>query len=69
MKKRDFIKIGGLATGVLLTGCTGSPADFSARRTRSASAGNNGLKLSFKPYELQLRHVFTVAANSRTTTH
>jgi L-alanine-DL-glutamate epimerase-like enolase superfamily enzyme len=68
MKKRDFIKIGGLATGVLLTGCTGSPADFSARKTRSANAGGTGLKLSFKPYELQLRHVFTVAASSRTTT-
>ena len=68
MKKRDFIKIGGLATGVLLTGCTGSPVDFSARKTRSASAGGAGLKLSFRPYELQLRHVFTVAANSRTTT-
>ena len=68
MKKRDFIKIGGLATGVLLTGCTGSTADFSAKKTRSAGAGGAGLKLSFSPYELQLRHVFTVAANSRTTT-
>ena len=27
-----------------------------------------GLKLTFKPYELQLRHVFTIASNSRTTT-
>jgi L-alanine-DL-glutamate epimerase-like enolase superfamily enzyme len=68
MKKRDFIKIGGLATGALLTGCTGSPADMSAKKARSASAGGTGLKLSFRPYELQLRHVFTVAANSRTTT-
>ena len=68
MKKRDFIKIGGLATGVLLTGCTGSTADMSTKKRRSASAGGTGLKLSFRPYELQLRHVFTVAANSRTTT-
>ena len=28
----------------------------------------NGLKLTFRPYELQLRHVFTIASNSRTTT-
>jgi len=68
MKKRDFIKIGGLATGVLLTGCQGSTADMSAGGIRTGKAGGTGLKLSFKPYELQLKHVFTVAANSRTTT-
>lgn len=27
-----------------------------------------GLKLSFEPFELKLRHVFTIASNSRTTT-
>ena len=27
-----------------------------------------GLKFTFKPYELQLKHVFTIASNSRTTT-
>ncbi|TFH25196.1 MAG: dipeptide epimerase, partial [Bacteroidia bacterium] len=26
------------------------------------------MKLSFRPYELQLRHTFTVAGNSRNTT-
>ncbi len=68
MKKRDFIKIGGLATGALLTGCSASTTDMSAKQTNSAKKSNAGLKLSFRPYELQLRHVFTVAANSRTTT-
>ncbi len=68
MKKRDFIKIGGLATGVLLTGCTGIAADNTIKKTRSVSKGGTGLKLRFRPYELQLRHVFTVAANSRTAT-
>ncbi len=29
---------------------------------------SNKLKLNYKPYTLELRHVFTVAANSRTTT-
>ncbi|MCK7533269.1 MAG: hypothetical protein MZV63_20680 [Marinilabiliales bacterium] len=33
-----------------------------------AEKGSGVLKLSFRPYELQLRHVFTVATNSRTTT-
>lgn len=41
---------------------------MSAKQTNSAKKSSAGLKLSFKPYELQLRHVFTVAANSRTTT-
>ncbi len=68
MKKRDFIKIGGLATGALLTGCSASPTDMSAKQTNSVKKSNVGLKLSFRSYELQLRHVFTVAANSRTTT-
>jgi len=68
MKKRDFIKIGGLATGALLTGCSASPTDMSAKQTNSVKKSNVGLKLNFRPYELQLRHVFTVAANSRTTT-
>ena len=27
-----------------------------------------GLKLTFRPYELQLKHVFTIALNSRKTT-
>ena len=27
-----------------------------------------GLKLTFRPYELQLKHTFTIASNSRTTT-
>jgi L-alanine-DL-glutamate epimerase-like enolase superfamily enzyme len=30
--------------------------------------GSGVLKLSYRPYELQLKHVFTVATNSRTTT-
>jgi L-alanine-DL-glutamate epimerase-like enolase superfamily enzyme len=68
MKKRDFIKIGGLATGALLAGCSASTTYMSAKQTNSAKKSSAGLKLSFRPYELQLRHVFTVAANSRTTT-
>jgi L-alanine-DL-glutamate epimerase-like enolase superfamily enzyme len=32
------------------------------------SVQNSGIKLRFKPYELHLKHVFTLASNSRTTT-
>jgi L-alanine-DL-glutamate epimerase-like enolase superfamily enzyme len=43
----------------------GKPALFSVNRTVGRNAK---MKLSFQPYELQLRHVFTVATYSRTTT-
>jgi L-alanine-DL-glutamate epimerase-like enolase superfamily enzyme len=68
MKKRDFIKIGGLATGALLAGCTSSSDRMTAKKTSVRRNGGGVLKLSFRPYELQLKHVFTVATNSRITT-
>ncbi|NLE35125.1 MAG: dipeptide epimerase [Bacteroidales bacterium] len=68
MNKRDFIKIGGLAAGAVMVGCKTSPADQAAGKARAIKKGSGTLKLSYRPYELQLRHVFTVAASSRTTT-
>lgn len=76
MKRRDFIRTAGVAavgtgvlagTGSLLTGCSGgkakAPVPYSINPNGSAR-----MKLSFEPYELQLRHTFTVASYSRTTT-
>ncbi|MDF1561217.1 MAG: dipeptide epimerase [Bacteroidales bacterium] len=68
MKKRDFIKIGGLAAGALMVGCTSDASDGIVRKGSSVKKGSGVLKLSYRPYELQLKHVFTVATNSRTTT-
>lgn len=69
MNKRDFIKIGGIATGALIAGCNRSSSIMSAAGTKANVKGGSGkLKLSFRPFELQLKHVFTVASNSRTTT-
>lgn len=68
MKKRDFIKIGGLAAGAVIAGCTTSTADGTSAKAIGRKKGSGVLKLSYRPYELQLRHVFTVATNSRTTT-
>ena len=67
MKKRDFIKIGGLAAGAIITGCVSKGGNSVAGKP-AVGKRPAGLKLSFRPYELQLKHVFTVAANSRTTT-
>ena len=68
MKKRDFIKIGGLAAGAIIAGCKTSTSGVPAGRSVGAGKGSGTLNLSYRPYELQLRHVFTVATNSRTTT-
>jgi L-alanine-DL-glutamate epimerase-like enolase superfamily enzyme len=68
MKKRDFIKYGGLAAGAIITGCTTPAANESMGKRTGKTGGSSKLKLSFRPYELQLKHVFTVASNSRTTT-
>ena len=67
--RRNFLKsmgVASLATTLPLTACTSKngPAVPSA----PAVIGNGKMKLSFRPYELQLRHTFTVAGNSRDTT-
>ena len=71
MKRRDFLKTSGLLTagaftaGVGLTGCSSrQPQGFNFNRLGKG----DGLKLSFQPYELELRHVFTVSSYSRKTT-
>ena len=71
MKRRDFIKTTGLLTagaltaGSILSGCSsGKPERFNFSKLGSGA----GLKLSFEPYELALRHTFTVSSYSRKTT-
>jgi len=68
--RRQFLKtaaLGTLGTGMILDAALASekPTLFSVNRTVGRNAK---MKLSFRPYELQLRHVFTVATYSRTTT-
>ena len=71
MKRRDFLKtaavIGAAGLGSkALSGCstTGRPERFNFNRLGKG----DGLRLSFEPYELQLRHTFTVSSYSRKTT-
>ena len=74
MKRRDFIKtavVSSVAAGTLGTGIITScknesnkPSSFNFNKLGSTG----GLKLSFEPYELQLRHTFTVSSYSRKTT-
>ena len=61
--RRDFLKTTALAAaGVALVGCQSSPHSFNLVH------GDGKLHLKFFPYELHLRHTFTVASYSRTTT-
>lgn len=70
MKRREFIKTAGLVTaGAACTGlggCNREPASKGFNFNRLGTG--EGLRLSFEPYELQLRHTFTVSSYSRKTT-
>ncbi|MDO8550686.1 MAG: dipeptide epimerase, partial [Ignavibacteria bacterium] len=60
--RRNFLKTSGLLAGSALTSSY-TPNIFSNVKKRSGK-----MKLSFKPYTLELKHVFTIATSSRTTT-
>ncbi len=64
-KRRDFLKTTGIMVGSAIT------SSYSSNLLLQKSYGtkmNGKLKLSYKPYTLELKHVFTIATNSRTTT-
>ncbi len=63
--RRDFLKTTGLIAGTALL--TGHSNNLFANN-RITSMKDAKLKLSWKPYTLELRHVFTIAKNSRSTT-
>ena len=65
MDRRGFIKTAGLAAaGAAAASCGLGGGNSSATRGRSGGS----LKLRYFPYELQLRHTFTVSSFSRTVT-
>lgn len=64
-KRRDFLKTTGLLAGTL----TASKLSAAAlMQNLNGNKMNGRLKLSFRPYMLELKHVFTLASSSRTTT-
>ncbi len=63
--RRDFIR----TTGLLgIAGAVGLETLFAASEKWVVQNSKKGLKLSFLPYNLQLRHVFTLANSSRKNT-
>lgn len=74
MKRRDFLKKGALAAagaGLLGSGTTLVKGLDLTDDHKSVNFNVNGkarMHLSFEPYELKLKHVFTVSSFSRSTT-
>lgn len=74
MKRRDFLKKGALAAagaGLLGSGNTFAKGLELTDDHKSVNFNVNGkarMHLSFEPYELKLKHVFTVSSFSRSTT-
>lgn len=62
-KRREFLKTGGLITAASFTGISSNSFATNLIKSRGTK-----MKLTFKPYTLELKHVFTVAVSSRTTT-
>jgi L-Ala-D/L-Glu epimerase len=64
--RRNFLKYSGLAMGsIILPGSLPAAEPKSSDKKRGYGSH---MKLSYRPFELQLKHVFTIANNSRTTT-
>lgn len=60
----SLMLLGGLFAPVAINACSLSGSG----KNRSNRTASGSIRLSFKPYELQLRHAFTLATSSRTTT-
>jgi L-alanine-DL-glutamate epimerase-like enolase superfamily enzyme len=63
--RRNFIRTTGL---MAFAATAGVETLFASTATKSISHSKKGLQLSFLPYELKLRHVFTLANSSRKST-
>jgi len=63
--RRDFLKTSALAGASVLLPGEQAPKPSAARPGRPSAAR---MKLTYRPFTIQLRHVFTIAMSSRTTT-
>jgi len=63
--RRNFLRTTGLLT---LVGATGVETLFAVSNKKVVNTSKKGLSLSFIPYNLELRHVFTIANSSRKST-
>ncbi len=67
--RRNFLKTSGLIAGsALVAGLPNKASGYTTNIFTDKISESGKMKLKFKPYTLQLEHVFTIAVNSRTTT-
>lgn len=64
--RRDFMKTTGLLAGAVFLSGFNYSSFGKSNKGGNMKAGK--LKLAFRPYTLELKHVFTIATSSRTTT-
>ena len=64
--RRNFLKSTGIMAGSAVVGSSLLGACEGA--SKKTGIQSSKMQLSFKPYNLQLKHAFTIASNSRTTT-
>ena len=62
--RKDFLK----TSGIIAAGSLASTFPTSTFANGIIKSKGSKMKFTFKPYTLELKHVFTVAVNSRTTT-
>jgi len=65
--RRTFLKLSALAGGALALPGSSALGSQQAKAPTPRPASRR-MKLSFRPYTLELKHVFTIAVSSRTTT-
>ena len=63
--RRNFIRISGLTA---IAGLTGIETAFGDMKMKSIKDSGKGLTLRFIPYDLKLKHTFTIANSSRNST-
>lgn len=68
MNKREFIKRTGVIAGAAFSGLVPAGLNSEYKMYLPSTKKSRKLTLRFIPYELQLKHVFTIATSSRTTT-
>jgi L-alanine-DL-glutamate epimerase-like enolase superfamily enzyme len=69
--RRGFFKTAALVGGAALTGIRGAGASQGGQRAAPAprrAPASARMTFRFRPYTLELKHVFTIATSSRTTT-
>lgn len=68
MKKREFLKLTGIMGAGYMAGTAVTSCNSAGGKKKGSRGSKPGLKLSFKPFTLHLKHSFNLAVSSRTTT-